>query len=291
MHTLKKVFGGLINISILFLSIALTGCGQQDSSLLQSNTNTVGNTEGDNTGGSTNLSDKIRLSSTLSIASGKPQSEITNATVYAIGQESQKVTTNSNGEFTLLIDAKQSGIVLQKSRALPRYDSTPPKNQYGIMVMSNTRGHGKKFEINGNDGDDITLPSPVEITEVGSISGKVTLQNEADNTGIMVYIPGTSFMALTDASGKFTISDVPEGTYLILRAEKDGYNYSSLSNITVQSSKTTTVSNQMLLVSTGAKGAIVINNGDSITTSRTVDLNVSATDNAILMTIAEDSAF
>jgi len=291
MHTLKKVFGGLINISILFLSIALTGCGQQDSSLLQSNTNTVGNTEGDNTGGSTNLSGKIRLSSTLSIASGKPQSEITNATVYAIGQESQKVTTNSNGEFTLLIDAKQSGIVLQKSRALPRYDSTPPKNQYGIMVMSNTRGHGKKFEINGNDGDDITLPSPVEITEVGSISGKVTLQNEADNTGIMVYIPGTSFMALTDASGKFTISDVPEGTYLILRAEKDGYNYSSLSNITVQSSKTTTVSNQMLLVSTGAKGAIVINNGDSITTSRTVDVNVSATDNAILMVLAEEPTF
>src|SRR4030065_658418 len=123
--------------------------------------------------------------------------------------------------------------------------TTPAKSQYGIIVASGTGGYGKKIEITGNDGDDVTLPSPVEITEVGSISGTVTLQNQTDNTGIMVYIPGTSFLALTDASGSFTISGVPEGTYLILRAEKDGYNYSSFSNITVQSATTTTTANQM----------------------------------------------
>ena len=264
-------------ILILFVAFLISGCGASPGT-------------GDTTSASS-LSGKVRLTAKVSIASGKSSSETVNATVYAIGQESNKVTTNSNGEFTLLIDAKQSGTVLQKSGALPRESTTPAKNQYGIIVASGTGGYGKKIEITGNDGDDVTLPSPVEITEVGSISGTVTLQNQTDNTGIMVYIPGTSFMALTDASGSFTISGVPEGTYLILRAEKDGYNYSSFSNITVQSAKTTTTANQMLLVSTGSKGAIVINNGDSITTSRTVDLNVSATDNAILMTIAEDSAF
>jgi hypothetical protein len=53
--------------------------------------------------------------------------------------------------------------------------------------------------------------------------------------GIIVYIPGTSFVAFTDEEGKFTIFNVPAGTY-DLYIESDGVftaNEGSVSNFHV----------------------------------------------------------
>ena len=58
----------------------------------------------------------------------------------------------------------------------------------------------------------VVTAADLNLTATGSISGKVTLDGkENGNLGIMVFVASTSYMSMTDDSGKFTISDVPAG--------------------------------------------------------------------------------
>lgn len=65
------------------------------------------------------------------------------------------------------------------------------------------------------------------LTPVGDISGKATLGGATSgNLGIMVYLAGTSWSAMTTDSGAYTISGVPLGTGYLLVAVSlvaDGY--------------------------------------------------------------------
>jgi hypothetical protein len=58
--------------------------------------------------------------------------------------------------------------------------------------------------------------SNLNLTPVGSLSGRVKVDGgETGNLGFFVCIAGTSYMAMTDDGGNFTISDVPSGTWLL----------------------------------------------------------------------------
>jgi len=61
-------------------------------------------------------------------------------------------------------------------------------------------------------------------TVTGSVTGSVTLWDKAanDNAGIMLYLQGTSFLAMSDANGAYTLSGIPPGTYALV-ANKTGY--------------------------------------------------------------------
>jgi formylglycine-generating enzyme required for sulfatase activity len=73
-------------------------------------------------------------------------------------------------------------------------------------------------------GMDITVADLI-LTPTGSITGTATLNGATSgNLGIVVYIAGTSYSAMTDDSGAFTISSVPVGTGYTLVASKEGYN-------------------------------------------------------------------
>lgn len=52
----------------------------------------------------------------------------------------------------------------------------------------------------------------MNLVTVGQISGRVIInKTDNDNLGYMVFVAGTSYMAMTDDSGRFVISDVPVG--------------------------------------------------------------------------------
>ena len=58
----------------------------------------------------------------------------------------------------------------------------------------------------------VVTAADLNLTATGSISGKVTIDGkENGNLGILVFVASTSYMSMTDDSGKFTISDVPAG--------------------------------------------------------------------------------
>ena len=62
----------------------------------------------------------------------------------------------------------------------------------------------------------------IKVKPLGTIRGVVTKDGAEDGYDTTVYIPGTSFMAMTDADGSFTISNVPQHTYT-LRYTANGY--------------------------------------------------------------------
>ncbi|HOE89660.1 MAG TPA: carboxypeptidase regulatory-like domain-containing protein, partial [Sphaerochaeta sp.] len=62
----------------------------------------------------------------------------------------------------------------------------------------------------------------VKMKPLGTIMGTAIRTGAADNYDVMVYIPGTSLMAMTDAEGNFSITNVPQGTHRI-RYTSSGY--------------------------------------------------------------------
>ena len=59
----------------------------------------------------------------------------------------------------------------------------------------------------------IVTATDLNLTATGSISGRIIIDgNENENLGITVVIAGTSYMAVTDSFGFFTISDIPAGS-------------------------------------------------------------------------------
>lgn len=72
----------------------------------------------------------------------------------------------------------------------------------------------------------------------GRIAGRALLTYDSNMTGTTVYLPGTSFTAITDDTGGFTISGVPPGTYSVYFMHV-GYTLGSDANVVVRSSQTT----------------------------------------------------
>lgn len=70
-----------------------------------------------------------------------------------------------------------------------------------------------------DEGNDL---GSVKIKPLGTINGKAIRGGAVDNYDVMVYIPGTSFMAMTNEDGSFSIANVPQGTHR-LRYTSDDY--------------------------------------------------------------------
>ena len=83
-------------------------------------------------------------------------------------------------------------------------------------------------------------PLPTRIP-VGHIRGRITLDgNASGNLGFIVFIAGTSFMAVTDDAGNFSIIDVPVGSdYLIVVMKGDKTRKVQVADVTA--GETTTV--------------------------------------------------
>lgn len=57
-----------------------------------------------------------------------------------------------------------------------------------------------------------TVADSLELTATGSITGTITIDEESSgNTGFLVFVAGTSYMAMTNDAGRYKISDVPAG--------------------------------------------------------------------------------
>ncbi|MEC7201630.1 MAG: carboxypeptidase regulatory-like domain-containing protein, partial [Verrucomicrobiota bacterium] len=79
----------------------------------------------------------------------------------------------------------------------------------------------------------ITLQT-LQLTPTGSLSGQITLEGTANPEGIMVYLLGTNYVAMTDDQGKYTFTGVPVGTYA-LKATFDGFESQKQSSIEINS--------------------------------------------------------
>ncbi len=58
--------------------------------------------------------------------------------------------------------------------------------------------------------------------QTGELSGVVQLSKLTNSEGVLVFIPGTEYRALTDSNGAFLITNIPPGEY-VMTAQSDGY--------------------------------------------------------------------
>ena len=70
-----------------------------------------------------------------------------------------------------------------------------------------------------NEGNDV---GSVKMKPLGTITGVVKQKGAESNYDATVYIPGSSFIAMTDGDGNFSMFSVPQGTHTI-RYTADGY--------------------------------------------------------------------
>ncbi len=286
---------GIVSFFATMLFLMLAACGGGGSN---TNSNTTIVNSASPTTGTVQISGTVQPDSADPTANGAQ----VGATVYVIGQEGSSVQTDSNGNFSLNVDPQLSDIVLSgpslKGRPARTASSRLPAGtktiNYGIIVAFPhlDPSHGRKVNFLAVTDQHNTVPT-IYVNTVGSITGHAYLQNQTDHSGITVYIPGTSFSAITAADGSYTISHVPSGTYDVLRAEKFGttYRFAMLSNITVNSAQQTVVADMLLQLSTGPFGSVLINNGAAFTNSAAVNLSIAPSGDAVLMSISDRPDF
>lgn len=89
--------------------------------------------------------------------------------------------------------------------------------------------------------DTLTFAGIDTLKEPGVIKGSVILDN-SNNMGVLIYVPGTSHIAVSDSFGNFVLSDIPVDSSYTVIFQYYGYAIVQLSKITVTSADTTILS-------------------------------------------------
>lgn len=118
--------------------------------------------------------------------------------------------------------------------------------------------------------DTLTFVGIDTLREPGAIKGSVVLDN-GNNMGVLIYVPGTSHIAVSDSIGNFTLSDIPADSSYTIIFQYYGYAIVQLSKIKVTSGDTTSLSPVILSKNEypiGVKGVL-----DTITNTVTISWN------------------
>lgn len=92
--------------------------------------------------------------------------------------------------------------------------------------------------------EETTVAEIMNLTATGTITGKITKDgNTTGNTGFLVFVAGTSYMAITDDTGNYKISDVPAGSGYQLVATKSGVIHIIKTNVKVNANASTSIEN------------------------------------------------
>ena len=84
-------------------------------------------------------------------------------------------------------------------------------------------------------GSDAVTADDLKLTATGSISGNVIMdESKTGNVGFLVFLAGTSYVAVTDDSGYYCISNVPAGEDYQLVVSKGGYISSTVISCSVE---------------------------------------------------------
>jgi hypothetical protein len=98
-----------------------------------------------------------------------------------------------------------------------------PSGEYAIQVRADDHlGASANVDVPTAALTLDTIIVDVNLTPTGTFSGFATLENGVSHENIVVYAEGTSYVAVTDPTGAYAITDVPVGGYNI-RATKSHY--------------------------------------------------------------------
>ena len=112
------------------------------------------------------------------------------------------------------------------------------KGSKGISKVVSTSGYGGWLSnVTASINEQAGVGS-IKVKPLGTIKGIVTKDKAEDNYDTTVYIPGTSYLAMTDGDGNYSIFNVPQATYT-LRFISSGYMAKMVSDIVLYSDSDT----------------------------------------------------
>ena len=194
------------------------------------------------------------------------------------GFEVAKSKTNSDGEFrimapgTLSVESKEENLgqgssdeeVSDTKEVLAEKSEELENNPDSDLFLSQTTTQYKIRTIlpDTADGTVVGIDNIIDLSKgnvklgktplkkITAIRGRILLEGAKDHTGIVVFVPGTSFSARTDSAGIFLMTFIQEGDYQ-LRIEKDGYTPLDIQGVTVVEGETTQIGKRTLKLSGG----------------------------------------
>jgi sugar lactone lactonase YvrE len=135
--------------------------------------------------------------------------------------------------------------------------SNPDGQPLNLEAVQRADVKAIKFNV-GSQATAVTL----QLALTGSLTGKVTVPNSTTTNflGIDVFVPGTSYLAKTDANGNYRIANVPVGTFSLV-ASKTGLGSASADGVLVKSGSATLVPDLALVAKAPSIKAITPANG------------------------------
>lgn len=190
--TSRKIFGTGMSLSLIFLLLlAVTGCGRS----------------------SENSSASLKPPSGISTISGK----VTLSRADGMGAGSYLVTAyqtdrqskpGSKGKGTAQLS---DGAYQTTTDSTGHFEMNLPYGEYNLFVEGpNSRKALKQLRAFTS-----AISVDIVLTATGDVKGRLVQNGNPIGYSTGVFIPGTSFIAITDADGNFTLSGVPVGSYLL----------------------------------------------------------------------------
>lgn len=122
-----------------------------------------------------------------------------------------------------------------------------PAGTYNAVALRGSDGaSGWKLTVRAGE---VTEAPELRMLPLGQVNGRALYPDRDDHIGITISVPGTSFVATSNAEGNFSMR-LPAGTY-DLTAFQATYGHASRSNVTINSGETTTLSAPLALTDLG----------------------------------------
>jgi hypothetical protein len=193
------------------------------------------------------------------IASGDPVAGRLVQLVDDNGEVIGETRTQPSGVFSLEISTAQMGLT-QASEGLAAIPRMARLKSIFLTEEASGDAVGLRTPIiispneltPGADGKPTIRTGSHTARKVGAIVGKVSLETNEDPTGIDIYIPGTTHIAKTDATGTFLLGFLPPGTFN-LRADRNGFNAVDWNDVIVSEKATTRLTPVTLEIAKGPK--------------------------------------
>ena len=221
---------------------------------------------------------------------------------YVVGaQDSSKVVQRGDGSFVIddVGAGEQDFIITGQTGAASGRGTTESTNISGANLdeppLTGTLVGLRINSLTVEAG--LTSERDLRLSPVGVISGVAKLSGQTNHIGIDVYIPGTRYLAKTDASGAYRLDDVPPGTHN-LRFEYPGYGNGAVEGVALLSAGKTDAPDVVLVTGSGeGKIHLLDDAGRAMTadipvlTSRVVNFSLQVAGQPRLMKVAEDGDF
>ncbi len=205
----KKV---LLWASVFVLAISVCGCNTQGNDAVGSDSDSNAN------GGS--LEGKVLFSnltdcSGITVSVDKAEGPLTASIRSVLSGDAPQSRTITSSRNAVTVSAKTDGTF--------KIENIEP----GTYSVEATSSVSDKKAVQTNvviEAGKNTVIGDMQLTAVGKISGSVRLDGATSgNLGFLVFIAGTSYMAVTDDTGSFTISDIPVKDNYTIVVSKNSY--------------------------------------------------------------------